>query len=95
MTPQDKERQDFEAWFASHHRFSAAAADWNLRESDWVVWQARAALAQPAAQADLDAARAICAQQAEDEALWFVTKTLPEEYLQAELRRLHRAIEGT
>ncbi len=32
-------------------------------------------------------------KQAEDEGLWFVTKTAPEAYLQAELRKLHYSIE--
>ena len=34
-------------------------------------------------------------EQAEDEGLWFETKTAPEEYLQQELRRLHYAIENS
>jgi hypothetical protein len=32
--------------------------------------------------------------QAEDEGLWFIARTAPEGYLQAELRKLHRLIEG-
>ena len=32
-------------------------------------------------------------EQAEDEGLWFVARTAPEAYLQAELRRLHAVIE--
>ena len=31
--------------------------------------------------------------QAEDEGLWFVARTAPEEYLQQGLRELHRVIE--
>ena len=38
--------------------------------------------------------RDICAQQAEDEGLWFVAHTASEAYLQQELRKLHSAIEG-
>ena len=41
-----------------------------------------------------DKARALVAQQAEDEGLWFVAVTASEAYLQRELRRLHAAIEG-
>jgi hypothetical protein len=32
--------------------------------------------------------------QARDEGLWFEANTAPEAYLQAALRRLHRAVEG-
>lgn len=32
--------------------------------------------------------------QAEDEGLWFITERPQDVYLQAALRRLHRAIEG-
>lgn len=32
-------------------------------------------------------------EQAKDEGLWFIAETAPEAYLQAELRRLHAAIE--
>ena len=32
-------------------------------------------------------------EQAEDEGLWFNAQTMPEAYLQQELRRLHRIIE--
>ena len=37
---------------------------------------------------------AIVNAQAEDELLWFVAETMPEAYLQQELRRLHAAIEA-
>ncbi len=33
-------------------------------------------------------------EQAEDEGLWFEAQTASEAYLQQELRRLHRLIEG-
>lgn len=33
-------------------------------------------------------------EQAEDEGLWFDAETLPEAYLQQELRRLHAAVEA-
>lgn len=33
-------------------------------------------------------------EQADDDGLWFKAQTAPEAYLQQELRRLHRAIEG-
>lgn len=36
----------------------------------------------------------IVARQAEDEGLWFVTRTAAEAYLQASLRGLHTIIEG-
>ena len=39
-------------------------------------------------------ARDIVDAQAEDEALWFTNASASEAYLQAELRRLHAAIEG-
>lgn len=32
-------------------------------------------------------------EQAEDEGLWFVARTAPEDYLQQALRRLHKAVE--
>ncbi len=39
--------------------------------------------------------RALAAEQAEDEGLWFVGgRTAPEAYLQQELRKLHAAIEA-
>ena len=41
-----------------------------------------------------NSARALVAQQAEDEALWFQAETAPEAYLQAALRKLHAAVEG-
>lgn len=40
------------------------------------------------------AIRAVVDEQAEDEGLWFVGRTAPEDYLQAALRRLHEVIEG-
>lgn len=42
----------------------------------------------------IEAARKIAAEQAEDEALWFVPVTAAEAYLQVALRRLTRAVEG-
>ena len=36
----------------------------------------------------------VVVEQAEDEGLWFVPQTAPEEYLQQALRRLHAAVEG-
>lgn len=33
-------------------------------------------------------------KQAEDDGLWFQAQTAPEAYLQQELRRLHKVIEG-
>ena len=42
----------------------------------------------------LKAARELVAKQAEDEGLWFIAETSPEAYLQQELRRLHRVVEG-
>lgn len=33
-------------------------------------------------------------QQSEDDGLWFDARTAPEAYLQQELRRLHKIIEG-
>jgi hypothetical protein len=41
-----------------------------------------------------DAVRALLAEQAADEGLWFIAQTAPEAYLQQELRRLHAVIEG-
>ncbi len=38
--------------------------------------------------------RAVMDQQAEDEGLWFVAVYSTEAYLQAELRRLHAAVEA-
>jgi hypothetical protein len=38
--------------------------------------------------------RRLVAEQAEDEGLWFIAEHAPEAYLQQELRRLHRVIEG-
>tara|TARA_R110002126_G_scaffold55928_3_gene149887 strand:- start:1026 stop:1208 length:183 start_codon:yes stop_codon:yes gene_type:complete len=39
-------------------------------------------------------ARKVCQDQTEDEGLWFNAETAPEAYLQMELRRLHKIIEG-
>lgn len=38
--------------------------------------------------------RALVNEQAEDEALWFITENIAEAYLQQELRRLHAAVEA-
>jgi len=35
----------------------------------------------------------LVAEQAEDEGIWFIAETAPEDYLQYQLRRLHRLIE--
>lgn len=43
----------------------------------------------------LAGARALANAQAEDEGLWFEAETAPEAYLQAALRRMHAAVEGT
>lgn len=42
----------------------------------------------------LEEARRVASMQADDENIWFVPRHITEQYLQAELRRLHRAIEG-
>ncbi len=36
---------------------------------------------------------ALVNEQAEDEGLWFLARTVPEAYLQQELRRLHALVE--
>ena len=41
----------------------------------------------------MDGLRAIAAEQAEDERLWFVPVHITEDALQRALRRLHEAIE--
>jgi hypothetical protein len=41
----------------------------------------------------IDGLQALVNEQAEDELLWFIAETMPEAYLQQELRRLHAAIE--
>lgn len=48
-----------------------------------------------AAEAKLEDLREMVAKQAEDDGLWFVAVTAPEEYLQQELRKLHAALEET
>lgn len=40
-------------------------------------------------------ARCVCDEQATDAGLWFVAEMVTEAYLQAALRRLHAAVEGT
>ena len=42
----------------------------------------------------LQAAQAIVNEQAEDEGLWCVARSIVEAHLQQELRRLHEAVEG-
>lgn len=42
----------------------------------------------------LEKIQAFVDKQAEDECLWFDAETAPEAYLQQELRKLHRLIEG-
>ncbi len=42
---------------------------------------------------DTSEIKAIVNEQAEDEGLWFIAETAPEAYLQAALRRLHKAVE--
>lgn len=39
-------------------------------------------------------AQELIAQQAEDEGLWFEAQTMPEAYLQQELRKLHTVVEN-
>jgi hypothetical protein len=46
--------------------------------------------AEPTGEAPMD----VVNEQAEDEGLWFVAQTMPEAYLQQELRRLHAAVEA-
>lgn len=40
------------------------------------------------------ALRALVDKQAEDEGCWFIADSMPEAYLQQELRRLHTAVEA-
>jgi hypothetical protein len=40
-----------------------------------------------------EALKKLVDDQAEDEGLWFAAETAPEAYLQAELRKLHAAVE--
>jgi hypothetical protein len=47
------------------------------------------------AEATLERLQRLVDEQAEDAGLWFVAQTAPEAYLQQELRRLHREIEGS
>lgn len=42
----------------------------------------------------LDLAKFVCAEQAEDERLWFIAEHITEDTLQKALRRLHEAVEG-
>lgn len=44
--------------------------------------------------AQLDELLAAVKEQADNEGLWFEARTMPEAYLQQELRRLHALIEG-
>ena len=44
--------------------------------------------------AKLDGLRKLCAEQAEDDGLWFVAERISEAYLQQELRKLHAAVES-
>lgn len=39
-------------------------------------------------------AQQLCAEQAEDDALWGIPATAAEEYLQIALRKLHATVEG-
>lgn len=48
----------------------------------------------PRHESQKDAVRELVDRQAEDEGLWFKARTLPEAYLQQELRKLHAAIEN-
>ncbi len=48
----------------------------------------------PAKAMDQDAVRALVAEQANDEGLWFEAENAAEAYLQKALRRLHAVIEG-
>jgi hypothetical protein len=42
----------------------------------------------------ITALRALVDRQAEDEGCWFIAASMPEAYLQQELRRLHAAVEA-
>lgn len=57
---------------------------------DWIDTAAPADLRER-----LRVALRVAAEQAEDEGLWFKAQTAPEAHLQAALRRLAAAIEGT
>lgn len=48
-----------------------------------------------AANEKLASARKVIERQANDDGLWFLSRTAPEAYLQAALRNLHAAVEGT
>ena len=77
-------REAFEAWWRTYWKPHAIPVmNEAFKEIALSGWQAATA-----------PARAIVAQQAEDEGLWFAAQTAPEAYLQQELRRLHAAIEG-
>jgi hypothetical protein len=43
---------------------------------------------------ELERARTVVNEQADDDGLWFVAETAAEAYLQSALRRLHEAMEG-
>ena len=43
---------------------------------------------------DEAAIKAVVAEQVDDDGLWFVARTVTEDYLQRALRRLHAVIEG-
>jgi len=46
------------------------------------------------AMAEVERAKSLVSKQADDPGLWFEAQTAPEAYLQQELRRLHKAVEG-
>ena len=52
-----------------------------------------ATLGHPVAEDHGAAIKRLVDEQAEDEGLWFIAATMPEAYLQQELRRLHHLIE--
>jgi len=58
-------------------------------------WDAKREAELATLKARLAEARRVCDEQANDEGLWFVAVTVTEDYLQAALRRLHAAVEGT
>ena len=78
--------------FKGCHDSDAVTKNLSAIRRDW--YDAGVKYGKQQLESDIAVLRDVVNEQADDEGLWFIAQTAPEEYLQAALRRLHEVIEG-
>ena len=81
-------------WFDREDKQWRFEGDKAKSATEFVAWVLISFRQQLKEEYGLIAIQKLVDEQAEDEGLWFHAETAPEAYLQQELRRLHRVIEG-